>query len=284
MDAASRVLCLCGGTQSSGSTLVSWCFLQRRDTDGILDANNDVLARVPTDLRIRYTWLKTTICCFRMTELIEHFRDEGWQIVPLLVVRDVRNVFASLSQKPYGRNGTTAEDPPLRLRLRRFREDWERFRREDWPILRYESLLQDPETVLRSVCGRMGMPWDASMLTWPKQRGEIANTRHGNKTFLTSLGRDLASTIRPESAKPLAISGDDLHWLEEEFAGFNVENHYPSHLKCADDSSHHARPTVSSFLVTRRFHWRIRQTPHRWFLHKLGFRAPAQKWLDSRWF
>ena len=38
------------GLQSGGTTLISWCFLQRADTDGILDANNDVFADLPPSL------------------------------------------------------------------------------------------------------------------------------------------------------------------------------------------------------------------------------------------
>ncbi len=39
---SSRRVILCGGLQSSGSSLISWCFLQRRDTDGVFDANGDM--------------------------------------------------------------------------------------------------------------------------------------------------------------------------------------------------------------------------------------------------
>ena len=39
----SKTLILCGGLQSGGTTLVSYCFLQRADTDGVLDADNDLL-------------------------------------------------------------------------------------------------------------------------------------------------------------------------------------------------------------------------------------------------
>ncbi len=40
---AEKSLLLCGGLQSSGTTLISYCFLQRGDTDGVLDADNDLL-------------------------------------------------------------------------------------------------------------------------------------------------------------------------------------------------------------------------------------------------
>src|SRR5688500_13338903 len=120
MVAQNRLLYLCVGTQSSGSTLISWCFLQRRDMDGILDADNDIFAEIPQPLRAPLAWVKTTISSFRICEQIAYFHEAGWTVRPLLVCRDVREVYASLRTKPYGRNGTSAEDPPLRLRLRRF--------------------------------------------------------------------------------------------------------------------------------------------------------------------
>jgi len=103
-----RTLYLCAGTQSSGSTLISWCFLQRHDMDGVLDARFDHLPSVPEKLSAPLPWVKFTIACFRFSEVKSHFEDEGFTVKPLLVVRDVRSVFNSLIQKKYGRNGITA--------------------------------------------------------------------------------------------------------------------------------------------------------------------------------
>ena len=36
MRTKDRILYLCAGLQSGGTTLISWCFLQRSDMDGIL--------------------------------------------------------------------------------------------------------------------------------------------------------------------------------------------------------------------------------------------------------
>lgn len=65
-----------------------------------------------------------TISSFRLADMVAHYRDEGFDVRPVLVVRDVRAVFNRLLSKRYGSNGTTAEDPPPRMRLRRFKEDW----------------------------------------------------------------------------------------------------------------------------------------------------------------
>jgi hypothetical protein len=47
VDSGPKTLYLCGAPQSSGSSLISWCFLQRGDTDGVLDARNDLLPQMP---------------------------------------------------------------------------------------------------------------------------------------------------------------------------------------------------------------------------------------------
>lgn len=43
------VLILCGGLQSGSTTLVSYCFLQRADTDGVLDSDNNLLPALDYD-------------------------------------------------------------------------------------------------------------------------------------------------------------------------------------------------------------------------------------------
>ena len=169
-------LYLCAGLQSSGSTLVSWCFLQRRDMNGVLDADNDLLPQIDPQIGCPGVWYKTTISCFRLSELVFHYHSQGWDVRPLLIVRDVRRVWDSLLKKPYASNGITAEDPPLRLRLYRFKQDWELFQRRGWPTLRYESLIVEPEKTLRAACGQLGLPWDATMLSWPKPQRDIADT------------------------------------------------------------------------------------------------------------
>lgn len=279
MRERSRDLYLCGGTQSSGSTLISWCFLQRHDMDGILDADNDLLANIPDDWGRPLTWYKTTISCFRLSELTTHYRDAGWHVHPLLVVRDVRHVWASLCKKSYGRNGITAEDPPLRMRLRRFKEDWELFCRNGWPMIRYETFVAEPVPVLRFVCSQLALPWDEAMLTWPKNVSDIASTKHGNQTFRESRGQGLLQSIRPssEELKPGAIPPADLEWIEQEFAEFNRENGYPDRLSVAGSSADGSDRAIPSFEMTRRHKWEMRRKPIRWFMHSLGFRGQLHK-------
>src|SRR5689334_1987882 len=227
-----RPLYLCGGLQSSGSTLISWCFLQRSDMDGVLDARFDTLPQMPQKLSRPLAWCKFTIACFRFSEVYDYFQAEGWEPKPLLVARDVRSVFNSLIQKSYGRNGVTADDPPIRLRLSRFLEDWNLFTERRWPILRYEDLADDSDAVIRKTCGELALPWDEGMLMWPKSPDEIADAGFGNETFVRTRGGTLKQTVAPNliQVKTAHIPPDDLTWIEETFAEFNREMRYPPHV------------------------------------------------------
>jgi hypothetical protein len=268
------VLLLCGGAQSSGSSLVSWCFLQRPDVDGVFDANGDMVFTPPQGLSAPYLWYKTTISSFRLLEQVACAEDEGYEVRPLLVVRDVRVVWASLAAKPYGLNGTTAEDPPLRLRLRRFLEDWEAFRSRGWPLVQYERFVREPEPVLREACAALGLAWDDAMVRWPKPPAQIANLHHGNATFRASMQGDLLSTLRPDGLDRIAhpIPADDLAWLEGAFGEFNRVHGYAPHR----DAPAAAEPRlVPNFFVTRRLKWRLRQKPLRHLLWRLGFKSAA---------
>ena len=169
--------------------------------DGVLDGEYDLLPRIAPNLGKPLAWCKTTISSFRLSELVSHYEDEGWTVSPLLIVRDVRDTWASLLVKPYGVNGFTAEDPPLRLRFRRFKEDWELFQAKGWPILRYESLVENHETTLRETCRRLALPWDDSMLHWTKRANQIADASRGSESFRQTQGRNLAETLARYSAQ-----------------------------------------------------------------------------------
>lgn len=281
MSERNRVLLLCGGLQSSGSTVISWCFLQRPDTDGFLDADNDLLPPILTERECLFTWYKTTISCFRIRELIAHYEDRGWRVRPLLVVRDIRRVWDSLCRKSYARDSITAEDPPLRMRLRRFKEDWELFRLKNWPRIRYESFLASPKETLSAACAELGLPWNDAMVTWPKSRDEITNTRNGNPTFLATCRRNLAESIVPKQdpVRPVSIAQGDLDWLETEFRDFNRENGYPEHLPANRDQA--AVSESAGFLCSRRYKWELRRKPLRWLFSKFGH-VPSRDGVNGK--
>jgi hypothetical protein len=260
-------LFLCAGLQSSGSTLVSWCFLQRADMDGVLDARFDMLPSIPP--LNKTAWCKFTIACFRFSEVHTHLQDQGWDITPLLVVRDVRSVFNSLISKSYGRNGTTADDPPIRLRLRRFKDDWQLFREKSWPILRFESLLTDGQAPLEKACEQLGLPWDDGMIHWRKDISQIAAAGYGNETFIRNRKISLADSIDPSQLSPRTdkIPALDLQWMEEEFADFNTAMGYPQHVPSPASPSGRAIP---GFENTRRYARIARQRPVLKFFRKLS--------------
>jgi sulfotransferase family protein len=277
-----NILILCGGLQSSGTTLISYCFLQRGDTDGVLDADNDLLPALDARLARPFAWYKTTISSFRLSEIAQHYRDAGWDVRPLLVVRDLRAVWASLRKKSYGRNGITAEDPPLRLRVRRFIEDWRGAAANGTVLLRYEDFVKSPESALPQVCDQLGVPWDPAMLAWPKADERIADRKNGNGSFWNSRGRNLTETLAQYRDKPAqqALPVAELDWLETEFRDFNKVSGYPLHWATAIDESAGARLPEPRFEVTRRYKWETAQKPFRWLLSRLG--RPNQTLIERR--
>ena len=254
-----KPLHLCAGLQSSGSTIVSWCFLQRADMDGVFDARNDVLPEIP-DVATPRAWCKITVSSFRFSEMKAYYEDEGWEVRPLLVVRDVRAVFNSLLKKHYGSNGITAEEPPLRMRLRRFKEDWELFRDRGWPTIRYETLVVEPEPTLRKTCEAIGLEWDAGMMTWPKGKEQISAPRHGSPTFRQSLGAtpgggSFAETVKPSLAdlRVANVPPEDLAWMEREFSDFNRAFGYVEHATSPANWTGHEKRAVPRWENTRRY-------------------------------
>ena len=263
-------LLLCTGLQGSGSSLISWCFLQRRDTNGILDAACDLVPTLPENLDTPHLWCKITLSSFRSCELIEYFQALGWSVRPLLVLRDVRETWAGLAAKDYGRNGTTAEDPPWRLRMIRFLADWQVFVDKGWPTIQYEALVSDPVPTLRATCQALDLPWDQAMVDWPKRMEQIAESRYGSKTFISSRADGLLKTVQRQLAGqikgPIAVG--DLEWLESTFAAFNRACGYPEHRQAPVGP---AQPASPSYRVTRRYEWKLRAKPIRWLRYRLGW-------------
>jgi hypothetical protein len=274
---------LCGGLQGSGSTLISWCFLQRADLRGVLDATFDLAPALFAKRAGQTAWYKTTIACFRLAELAEHYADFGWEVRPLLVVRDVRQVWASLVSKPYGRNGTTAEDPPLRMRFRRFLADWQYFRAQNLPMVQFESLVSEPEATLWRACHDLGLEWDQAMLTWPKRLEDVGGPQGGNETFLRSRAGSLQETLRHPSKRDAGaalVAADDWRWLEYEFGEFNAANGYQPELPCPGNVPSSPRSSWPNFAATRRYRWETRRKPLRRLLSLLGI--PNRRLIQSR--
>ncbi len=260
---------LATGLQSSGSTLLSWCFLQRPDMDGSLDGDTDLIPLLPDGISTPFIWYKTTISCFSLEEQVALLEDEGYQVRPLLVVRDVRAVWMSLMHKSYGRNGVTAEDPPLRLRLRRFLRSWQWSQQQGVPIFRFEDLRQDPEGSLRRLCEELGISWSNAMLDWPKPADQISDMRHGNARFRRSDKQGLTAAFNPDAISRIdgQIHAEDLQWLDSSFAEFNACMGYAEQLSGLDVLPGRLIP---SWEISRRMSWRLRQKPIRYLLRKLG--------------
>jgi hypothetical protein len=269
---SSHPVVLATGLQSSGSSLVSWCFLQRQEMDGVLDGDTDIIPLIPPGTNAPRLWYKTTISSFTLQDQLACLEDAGFEVQPLLVVRDIRNVWASLAKKDYGRDGVTAEDPPLRLRFRRFRDSWEYAQAHDIPIIKFEEFLTDPEKILRRCCTQLSLDWDESMMTWPKPITDLADSRHGNATFQQSREMDLLTAIgKPSQQRGIGpIAAEDLQWLEEFFTDFNEQLNYPTHLPEIEQISGRSVP---SWDVSRRKKWRLQQKPFRYLLSKLGLHS-----------
>jgi hypothetical protein len=236
VNGSSRRMILCAGLQSGGSTLFSWCFLQRRDTNGALNMPNDIIRTSFEKVTEPILWVKMTIGAFRSLDVYETYRDMGWRPEPLLFVRDVRATYASLMKKSFGANGNTAEDPPLRVRFRRFLCDWELFRERGWPIVRFEDFIEDERAILMRTCRDLSLDWDEGMVSWPKQLSEIAYVDAIPKTFERSLGKGSLSAAKLSGKTQIRIENlprTELDWVEETFAAFNRFHGYPdrvSHL------------------------------------------------------
>jgi hypothetical protein len=250
---------LCGGLQSGGTTLFSWCILQRRDTNGVVDMPNDRI-HVSFDRVVEpILWVKMTVGAFRWLDVYELYRDFGWAPEPFLVVRDVRMTYASLMRKFYGFNGTTGDQPPLRIRFRRFLRDWELFREKGWPIVRFEDLLTDERAVLEEFCRRMALPWDEGMITWPKALSDIAYVDGLQKTFAESLRNgSLRAAKRTEKAHVAVdhVPRAELEWLESTFAEYNRHHAYPEQRAESPAAAGPAPPPIPRYEGTAQ-HWYV---------------------------
>ncbi|MCP5132600.1 MAG: class I SAM-dependent methyltransferase [Gammaproteobacteria bacterium] len=199
-----RKLYLCGGMQSSGSTLVSWCFLQRQDIDGVSDMHNTIIHQDFSRISSKNVWVKMTIGAFRLSEVADFYRAQGWDVIPMLVQRELSAVIPSLNRLRV--DGPTAEDPPFFIRIQRYLSDHEIAIKNRWPILIYENLISDPISELKRVCNLLNLDWDDYMVTWPKNEESIAYPALGSYSFhetrknSTSLINTLSNYLKKNSA------------------------------------------------------------------------------------
>jgi len=224
---APQNLILATGMQSGGTTLVSWCFLQNPLLDGMLDMASD---RIQVDfqrVQTPWVWVKMTNYSFRWSEVAEIYSLYGFNVKPLLIVRDPYRSYASLKYKWYGRNSLTAEDPPLILRFRRFFEDWQIFIDNNWPIIQFEQFLEAPESELRRVCAELELNYSDDMLDWPKPIDELAYVSQPNHTFSEQLNKTKgALKLTSAGLEPVALTLEEVSWIEHELAPLLKQYNY----------------------------------------------------------
>ena len=226
-----RTLYLCGGMQSSGSTLVSWCFLQRSDLDGVLDMENALIHQDFSMVKTESVWIKMTIGSFRLAELVHLYKAQGWLVKPLLMQRDLTVIYQSLRNKPYGFDGATGDEPPIFTRIQRYLADLDAAHTNGWPILNYNVLINNPREELNRVCCLLHLAWDEAMIDWPKTEASIAymangnpsflNTKHGSANMLTTIANYPSQEGFPQAEHPSFLekfaNAIDLHSNPDEF-------------------------------------------------------------------
>jgi len=234
IEGNNKTLILCAGLQCSGTTMISWCFLQRSDMDGVYDMENSVIQTDFNKVITPYIWVKMTIGSFRFNDIKAVYEDLGYEVIPLLVVRDVRNIFSSLIKKEYGINGVVAEEPPIRMRFRRFYEDWKLFYDNKWPVLKYETFIKEPKIELKRVLSDMNLDWDDSMIQWGKSIQDISYMSVGNRSFRESMesSHNLYECLDASGTDKVPdMPESELDWLEQYFMEFNIKNDYVVNLE-----------------------------------------------------
>jgi hypothetical protein len=229
--AGQRRMILAAGMQSGGTPLLSWCFLPRRDIDGVLDMAHDAIQVALDRVAPPIVWVKMTVGAFRWLDVAEVYRDLGWEPEPLLLVPDICNVLASLVGKGYGYHGATADSPPLRFR--RFLRDWQLFQDQGWPILRFEDVLDPGRGARFRPCAALRLPWDEGMVSWPKRLSDLAYVGTPNRTFARTIARGSLETalLRDQAEVPLDhLRADELDWLERAFAACSAIHRYALHV------------------------------------------------------
>lgn len=202
------------GLQSGGSTLVSACFLQHPNANGILDLfhfsamHNFFRCHRRQILKSGFTFkapdlvVKFTCGHYNVHEMLKSFTAYEERIVPVAIVRDPRSVvsswlrrFGSLENVYSGYTGKSGNfwDTPIKPwdRIARFCDDLKWYKDNGHPIITYEKLCINPEQTLMKACEQIGLPYSRDMITWPKPDHDMLNTGGGN-IHGPKLDKDLA--------------------------------------------------------------------------------------------
>ena len=89
------------------------------------------------------------------------------------LVRDGRNVVSSLLDYPHGPKRFVDGVEYWRYRVSAGRRSGARLGPDRYREIRYEALVDDPEAVLRDLCGFIDLPYDAQMLAYHARAGEL---------------------------------------------------------------------------------------------------------------
>ena len=133
---------------------------------------NEVIAHHETDWRNVVEWLTGPVpdgnTVFYQKHMAHHLLrgiDRGWlgQLVHCFLIRDPGEMLTSLIKhlpEP------TLNDTGLPQQLEIFERERERTG-EVPPVIDARDVLEDPERILRALCERVGVEFDAAMLSWP---------------------------------------------------------------------------------------------------------------------
>lgn len=208
-------LILATGLQSGGTTVVSHSFLKHPELDGILDMASDRIEMNLARVSAPVVWVKMTTIAFRWEEVAAVYEQQGYEVYPLLIVRNPFDAWASLKHKWYGLNGVTAEDPPLMLRFSRFLKDWLQFKQHGWPVMCFEDFVANPEAALNKACEALPIEFNAAMLEAKSNVDDIAYVSESNASFAENLSQGVVGNV----AKRIAtLAEDEVNWLQTTFS------------------------------------------------------------------
>jgi hypothetical protein len=177
------------------------------------------LARVSAPV----VWVKMTTSSFRWEEVAAVYEQQGYDVSPLLIVRNPFDAWASLKHKWYGLNGATAEDPPLMLRFTRFLKDWLQFQQRGWPVICFEDFIANPELALNKACEALSLDFNAAMLEPKSNLVDIAYVSESNASFATTLRKGVVRNVAKRIA---SLAEDEVNWLQSTFSQMNEEFGY----------------------------------------------------------